>query len=95
MTRSMTLRKRLSLIAAASVAIAVLIAVAVCYMVVRTQLRSQIDSELSTQAQAVQSGDYHALQQPFPGIPASAGGPAPYAQAVTPDGQAHPVTGTP
>jgi two-component system sensor histidine kinase MprB len=91
----MTLRKRLSLIAAASVGIAVMIAVVVCYMVVRSQLRNQIDSELVTQAQAVQSGDYHALQQPFPGIPASAGGPAPYAQAVTPDGQPHSVSGTP
>jgi two-component system, OmpR family, sensor histidine kinase MprB len=93
--RAMTLRKRLSLIAAASVGIAVMIAVVVCYMVVRSQLRNQIDSELVTQAQAVQSGDYHALQQPFPGIPASAGGPAPYAQAVTPDGQPHSVSGTP
>ena len=91
----MTLRKRLSLIAAASVGIAVMIAVVVCYMVVRSQLRNQIDSELVAQAQAVQSGDYHALQQPFPGIPASAGGPAPYAQAVTPDGQPHSVSGTP
>ncbi len=90
----MTLRKRLSIIAAASVGIAVLIAVAVCYMVVRSQLRAQIDSELTTQAQAVQSGDYHALAQPFPGIPASAGGPAPYAQAVTSDGQPHQLPGT-
>ncbi len=90
----MTLRKRLSLVAAASVAVAVMVAVVVCYMVVRTQLRNQIDGELSTQAQAVQSGDYHALQQPFPGIPASAGGPAPYAQAVTPDGQPHEVQGS-
>jgi two-component system sensor histidine kinase MprB len=89
----MTLRKRLSLIAAASVGIAVFIAVVVCYAVVRTQLRNQIDSELRTQAQAVQSGDYHALGQPFPGIPPSAGGPAPYTQVVTPDGQPHAVQG--
>ena len=67
----MTLRKRLSLIAAASVGIAVTIAVVVCYTVVRSQLRNQVDSELSAQAQVVQNGDYHALAQQFPGIPAS------------------------
>jgi two-component system sensor histidine kinase MprB len=90
----MTLRKRLSWIAAASVGIAVTIAVVVCYTVVRSQLRNQIDSELTTQAQVVRSGDYHALAQQFPGIPASAGGPAPYAQMVTPNGQVYGVTGS-
>ena len=90
----MTLRKRLSLIAAASVAIAVTIAVVVCYTVVRSQLRNQIDSELTTQAQVIKSGDYHALAQQFPGIPASAGGPAPYAQVVSPNGQVLGVQGS-
>ena len=42
----MTLRKRLSLIAAASVAVAVTMAVVACYAIVRSQLRNQIDSEL-------------------------------------------------
>ena len=90
----MTLRKRLSLIAAASVAVAVTMAVVACYAIVRSQLRNQIDSELSTQAQVVQSGDYHALAQQFPGIPASAGGPAPYVQAVTPTGHVYGVQGS-
>ena len=49
----MTLRKRLSLIAAASVGIAVLLAVAGCYMLVRHQLRSQVDNSLRAQANAV------------------------------------------
>jgi len=83
----MTLRKRLSWIAAASVAIAVTIAVVVCYAEVRHQLRNQIDSELIAQAMVVQHGDYHALAQQFPSIPASSGGPAPYVQAVTAGGQ--------
>jgi two-component system sensor histidine kinase MprB len=82
----LSLRKRLTLIAAASVAIAVLIAVAVSYMVVRSQLRGQIDGALNAQAQAVQNGDYHLLQQQIPGIPASAGGPAQYSQIVLADG---------
>jgi two-component system, OmpR family, sensor histidine kinase MprB len=89
----MTLRKRLSWIAAASVAIAVTIAVVVCYAEVRHQLRNQIDSELTAQATVVQHGDYHALAQQFPGIPASSGGPAPYVQAVTATGQIYTVPG--
>jgi two-component system sensor histidine kinase MprB len=90
----MTLRKRLSWIAAASVAIAVTIAVVVCYAEVRHQLRSQIDSELTAQATVVQHGGYHALAQTFPGIPASAGGPAPYVQAVTATGVIYTLPGS-
>jgi two-component system sensor histidine kinase MprB len=80
------LRRRLAWVAAASVAVAVLIAVVVSYMVVRSQLRSQVDGALKAQAQAVQNGDFHALQQQVPGIPASAGGPAPYVQIVLANG---------
>ena len=89
----MSLRKRLSLIAGASVAVAVLIAVIVCYMVVRTQLRSQVDNELKQQAQAVQNGNLRAIDQPIPGIPARSGGPAQYAEIVTAQGQ-HQSTGS-
>jgi two-component system sensor histidine kinase MprB len=81
-----SLHRRVGLIAAASVAVAVLIAVLVCYIVVRDQLRSQVaDSPLRAQASAVQRGDLHALAN-VAGIPASAGGPAPYMQEVLPDG---------
>ena len=79
----MPLRRRLALIAAASVAVAVLIAALVCYLVVRDQLRSQIDGALRAQAFAVQHGDLHAIEQTVPGIPARAGGPAQYVQVVT------------
>ncbi|MGI8506331.1 MAG: sensor histidine kinase [Solirubrobacteraceae bacterium] len=89
----MSLRRRLALIAAASVAIAVLIAVVVCYFVVRGQLRGQVDSALRAQASAVQNGDLHAIAQPVPGIPASAGGPAQYVQIVLPDGSFRDVSG--
>ena len=83
----MTLRKRLSLIAAASVGIAVLIAVVVCYMVVRHQLLSQVDNELKQQAQVVQNIGFHGLAQQLPSLPAKAGGSAQYAQAVVADGR--------
>jgi two-component system sensor histidine kinase MprB len=80
----MTLRKRLSLIAAASVGIAVLLAVAGAYIVVRHQLRAQVDGSLWAQEQEV-AHTGHVGAAP-PGIPASAGGPAQYVQLVYPGG---------
>ncbi|MGI8430301.1 MAG: sensor histidine kinase [Solirubrobacteraceae bacterium] len=82
----MSLRRRLALGAATAVAIAILIAALVCYLVVRGELRGQVDDALGAQATAVQRGDFHALAQPLPGIPASAGGPAPYVQIIGADG---------
>jgi two-component system sensor histidine kinase MprB len=79
------LRRRLALVAAAAVAVAVILAACVCYFEVRGQLRGQVDSALRAQAFAVRHGE-GGLDQPFPGIPASAGGPAPYAQVVLADG---------
>ena len=46
----MSLRRRLSIIAAASVAIAVVIVALVAYLLVRDQLRSQVDTALHAQA---------------------------------------------
>ncbi|HEY2319430.1 MAG TPA: HAMP domain-containing sensor histidine kinase [Solirubrobacteraceae bacterium] len=88
----MTLRKRLSLIAAASVGIAVLIAVLVCYMVVRSQLRDQVDNALVAQEQV--DLESHGIQQSYlPGISPRAGGPAQYQQIVLAGGQKVPVQG--
>jgi two-component system sensor histidine kinase MprB len=75
-----SLRKRLTIIAAASVAVAVLLALVACYAIVRSQLRGQVDDSLRAQAQAIQNGQMNSLRQQLPGIPASAGGPAQYAQ---------------
>jgi two-component system sensor histidine kinase MprB len=80
----MALRRRLSIIAAASVGVAVLFAVAVCYAVVRGQLLGQIDDSLRAQRTAVEAT--HTVQDPVPGIPASAGGPAQYAEVIYPSG---------
>jgi two-component system sensor histidine kinase MprB len=78
----MPLRKRIGLSAAAAVGVAVVIAAIVCYLVVRDQLRGQIDSSLRAQAHAVQES--HSLEAATPSavpeIPPSAGGPAPYVQ---------------
>jgi two-component system, OmpR family, sensor histidine kinase MprB len=83
----MTLRKRLSLIAAASVAIAVTIAVAACYAIVRSQVRAQVTDALNSQVAAVQVSGF--VQRAVPGNAASSGGPAPYNQTVLADGQVY------
>ena len=90
----MALRRRLSIIAAASVGIAILIAIAACYLVVRSQLYGSVDDSLRTQAAAIESGNYSSLQQrSLASIPASAGGPAPYAQLAYVNGQADALVG--
>jgi two-component system sensor histidine kinase MprB len=80
----MALRRRVGLAAAAAVAIAVLLVAIICYWVVRGQLRGQVDDSLRAQATAIAHGA--GLDQPFPGLPASAGGPAPYIQVILGDG---------
>jgi two-component system sensor histidine kinase MprB len=89
-----SLRRRISYVAAAAVAIAIVLAALVCYWVVRGQLRGEVDNELKAQAAAIEHGDYHSLTQQVPGLPASAGGPAPYVQAVLADGTAIPSQGS-
>jgi two-component system, OmpR family, sensor histidine kinase MprB len=84
----MSLRKRLSLVAATAVGVAIAIAAVVCYFVVRDQLRGQVDDELKAQAAIVQRLA-ESLGQPLPGLPASAGGPAPYEQLVLADGTSY------
>jgi two-component system, OmpR family, sensor histidine kinase MprB len=87
----MPLRRRVGLVAGAAVGVAVVLAAIVSYFVVREQLRGQVDSALRAQAVAVQRG--FGLERPLPGISASAGGPAPYAQIVLADGTTHPLVG--
>ncbi len=87
----MALRRRLSIIAAATVGVAILIAVVVCYLVVRSQLFGSVDDSLRAQQAAIERTD--TVQQAVPGIAASAGGPAPYAQVSFANGGAHTVVG--
>jgi two-component system sensor histidine kinase MprB len=67
-----------------AVGVAVVLMAVVSYFVVRSQLRGQVDDALRAQANAVEHE--FGLERPFPGIPASAGGPAPYVQLVLADG---------
>jgi two-component system, OmpR family, sensor histidine kinase MprB len=80
-----TLRRRVGLAAGAAVGLAIVTASIVCYLVVRGQLRNEVDGALDAQAAAIQRGQL-SLGQPLPGIPASAGGSAQYYQIVGQDG---------
>jgi two-component system sensor histidine kinase MprB len=83
----MPLRRRLALVAAAAVAVAIVLVSLVSYLVVRGELRGQIDDALKGQAARVAHGDLGALgRRDLPGLPPSAGGPAQYAQIVASDG---------
>jgi two-component system sensor histidine kinase MprB len=77
--------------AAIAVAIAVVLVAVISYFVVRDQLRGAVDGALKAQAAAVQQ--HPDLNSLLPGIPPSAGGPAPYAQILLADGSVIPIEG--
>ena len=84
----MSLRHRLALVSAAGVAAALVVAAVVCYVVLRRELRVQVDDSLNAQAARIAGGDLRALGDE--GVPApspKAGGPAQYWQIVAADGQ--------
>ena len=79
----MPLRRRLAYAAAGAVAVAVVLACAICYMVVRGQLRGQVDSALKAQAALVLQNGPAGLGGGVVSLPPNAGGPAPYGQIVS------------
>ncbi|HLJ03633.1 MAG TPA: HAMP domain-containing sensor histidine kinase [Solirubrobacteraceae bacterium] len=85
----MTLRGRVALVAAGAVALALALAAGGFYMVVRGQLRGEVDDALRGQAILVIREGSIALvpNNDFPGLPPSAGGRAPYWQIVAAGGQ--------
>jgi two-component system sensor histidine kinase MprB len=74
------------------VAIAVAIAVLLSYYTVRNQLTGQIDNELQAQAAMIGGRFQPGQGNDLPGLGASAGGSAPYYQAVGDKGQVYPGT---
>lgn len=81
----MSLRARLTLVAAAAVSLAVVLSSVVGYVVVRDQLRDEVDSSLHGRAVQLQRAPF---RRPFPDIPdapfGEAGG---YVQVVGADGE--------
>jgi two-component system sensor histidine kinase MprB len=82
------LRRRVAYAAAAAVAVAIVLACAISYMVVRGQLRGQVDNELNAQAQLVVQKGAVAFGGGVASLPPNAGGPAPYGQIVSSTGVA-------
>ena len=78
----MTFRVRLTLVAATAVALAVVLSSAVVYVIVRDQLRSQVDAALRDRAGETQIRGRLLLPEPGPIL----GGPVGYVQAVNEDG---------
>ncbi|MDQ6775657.1 MAG: HAMP domain-containing histidine kinase, partial [Actinomycetota bacterium] len=90
----MPLRRRLAFVAAAAVGVAIVLVALVCYMEVKGQLRGQVDDSLRAQGALASRGDPHAFGgYDVPSLPASAGGPAPYAEIVAASGAAAAVPG--
>ena len=76
----MLLRRRITLVAAATVALAVAVAMLISYFAVKDQLFGQINNELRDQAAAIEQT--YQYGHPLPGLAAGAGGSAPYVQYV-------------
>jgi len=88
------LNRRLAWVAAVAVGVAIVLVSIVCYMVVKSQLRGQVDKELQAQGALVAQGDRLAVGGPdVPTLPPQAGGPAPYSQLVDPNGQFEHISG--
>ena len=68
----MPLQKRISLVAAATVAVAVAFAVLISYFAVRDQLVGQISNELRNQAAVIESNFEHGRPDPRTSEPAPA-----------------------
>ena len=55
----MPLNRRLAWVAAVAVGVAILLVSIVCYMVVKSQLRGQVDNALRAQATLLEQGDHY------------------------------------
>jgi two-component system sensor histidine kinase MprB len=81
-------RARLALVAAAAVALAVVLASAVVYVVVRNELRAQVDTSVRNQAREIGHAPVNVLPGPVLDVGRPVGGDTGFLQLVTADGQA-------
>jgi hypothetical protein len=85
----MALRHRLTLLAAGTVGVTVLLVSVVAYLVLRSELRGQVDDALAAQYEQVAGrADRFGLgpRLRFPAPPARGGAPSGPVQLLTPDG---------
>jgi two-component system, OmpR family, sensor histidine kinase MprB len=80
-----TLRRRLAVMSALAVGVTIALASLACYLVMRAELRSQVDEPLRSQGERIaQRGEL--IGQRLPGPPKGSGGPAEFSQVVAPNG---------
>jgi two-component system sensor histidine kinase MprB len=96
----MSLQRRITLLAAGSVAVAVSLAAIAAYVAVRAELRSEVDRSLSSQARFVTARmeplrTVTRLPLELPAPPPGRGGPIAYAQLVTPQDAVRPLGAAP
>ncbi|MBD0329213.1 MAG: HAMP domain-containing histidine kinase [Thermoleophilia bacterium] len=86
----MSLRARLTLVAAAAVALAVVLSSALVFVVVRAQLRGEVDDALGRRAAEISRlpPDPHQIQRAFFRLRSELGGAGGYPQVVLDDGRA-------
>jgi two-component system sensor histidine kinase MprB len=89
----MSFRTRLALVAAVAVALAVVVASVVVFIVVRNDLRGQVDSTLRARATQILSGPAPHVEGGYLDIPGGPLGSATFEQAVTSDGHVYPTRG--
>jgi two-component system, OmpR family, sensor histidine kinase MprB len=89
----MSFRARLALVAAGAVALAVVVASIVVFVVVRNQLRSQVDDTLRARAAQIRNGPPLSIRRGYLEIPGGPLGSATFEQAVTSDGHVYPTEG--
>jgi two-component system sensor histidine kinase MprB len=81
-----SVRKRLALMSALAVGVTVALASLACYLVMRHELRAQVDEPLRAQGERIaQRGEL--IGQRLPGPPKGSGGPAEFSQVVAPNGR--------
>jgi two-component system sensor histidine kinase MprB len=97
----MTLRTRITLVAAVAVGVAVVLASVVAYVAVRGELRAQVDQQLTDQgdvaqrvSRRIEAAGGEVLRE-LPPLPPDRGGAPAVAQIVPADGPAQPLTGDP
>ena len=82
----MTLRRRLAVMSALAAGVTIALAALACYLVMRAQLRAQVDRPLRAQgARIEQRGEV--IGQRLPGPPKGSGGPAEFSQVLAPNGE--------
>lgn len=85
----MSLRARLTIMSALIVGVILATASVICFVVIRSELRGQVDEQLRSQARLVRDAPFDDIStRRVPAPPRRTGGGAPFAQLISPSGRA-------